>query len=539
MAESLPSYAMPAKKPARSHRGLLAVFVILVLLSVILLADSDSVLHKTLFGIEPLSWETAMASLREYGYWLFSLYLVVTAAALFLESRNPDRTLAWLMALALLPVFGIVLYWIVGPNFRYLINKRRFRLPKPPSVPEDFATGEATPLVMDTMQLLYRTSGAKLVMGENVTPLYDGAKAFERILERLRNARSLILLESYIIKNDRLGNEIKDILIERAGSGVFVCVIYDAVGSWRLGKKFLRVLRDGGVHAYAFLPVAFPMFRGANYRNHRKILVIDGEYAYMGGMNIGDEYAGRDSRFTSWRDAHMELGGQGVDVLRNLFCSDLAICGPEAAILSCAHSLPSTTDGGEDRAVERDGGGTPLQIIASGPDTPWDTVQKAYFSVIARARETLWITTPYLVPGGALLEALCMSSLSGVDVRLLVPGKTNSILAHWASRDCFDELLRAGVRIFLYDPKGFVHSKTIVCDGTVLSLGSANLDVRSLRINFEVQAFLYDRDLAKGAEAAFESDMRKSFELTFNAWRKRPKLEKVKESIGKLFSSLL
>lgn len=532
MTEPLPSYAMPEKKPARSHRGLLVAFVLLVLLGVILLVDRDSILHEALFGSTPLSWETAMASLHEYGHWLFSLYLVVTAVALFLESRNPDRTLAWLMALAVLPVFGIILYWIVGPNFRYLVNKRRFRLPQPPSIPEELTAREAIPLVMDTAQLLYRASGAKLVPGQNVTPLYDGAQAFARIMERLRNARSAILLESYIIKNDRLGNEIKDILIDRARNGVFVCVIYDAVGSWRMGKKFLRSLRDGGVHAYAFLPVAFPMFRGANYRNHRKILVIDREYAYMGGMNIGDEYAGRDSRFTSWRDAHMELGGQGVDVLWNLFCSDLAICGPKAAVLSRARSLPPPAHG-------EDGSATPLQIIASGPDTPWDTVQKAYFSVIARAREKLWITTPYLVPGGAMLEALCMSSLSGVDVRLLVPGRADHVLVHWASRDCFDELLRAGVRIFLYDPKGFIHSKTITCDGALLSLGSANMDVRSLRINFEVQAFLYDRDLAKSAETAFENDMRKSFELTFNAWRQRPKLEKVKESIGKLFSSLL
>lgn len=541
MAEPLPSYAMPGKKPARSHKGLFVALVLVVLLGVVLLMDRESVLHKALFGPEPLSWETVWASLREYGYWLFSLYLVVTAAALFLESRNPDRTLAWLMALALLPVFGIVLYWFVGPNFRYLADKRRFRLPKPSFFPGELKAGQAAPLVMDTIQLLYRTSGMKLIAGENVTPLYDGAEAFARIKERLRNARSYILLESYIIKNDRLGNEIKDILIERAHNGVFVCVIYDAVGSWRMGKKFLRSLRDGGVYAYAFLPVGFPMFRGANYRNHRKILVIDGEYAYMGGMNIGDEYDGRDSRFTSWRDTHMEFGGQGVDVLKNLFCNDLAICSPNKVVLSRvrALSLPVKEDpAGE--AGETDGKmKTPLQIIPSGPDTPWDTVQKGYFSLIARARERLWLTTPFLVPGGALLEALCMSSLSGVDVRILLPGKASSVLVHWANRDCFDELLRAGVRMFLYDPKGFVHSKTITCDGTILSLGSANLDVRSLRINFEVQAFLYDRALVKGAEDAFENDMRKSFELTFDAWRQRPKVEKVKESIGKLFSSLL
>ena len=542
MAEPLPSYAMPAKKPARGHRGLVAGLVLILALLGFLLLDRDSILHGMLFGNEPFHWSNILESLKEYGHWLFSLYLVVTAAALFLENRNPDRTLAWLMALALLPLVGIVLYWLVGPNFRYLADKRRFRLPKPRDIAGDFAAGEYPPLARDTMQLLYRTSGARPVTGRDVTLLYDGAKAFERIKDRLRNARRGILLESYIIKNDQLGNAIKDILVERARGGVFVCVIYDAVGSWRIGKPYLRTLREAGVHVYAFLPVAFPMFRGANYRNHRKILVVDGEVAFTGGMNIGDEYAEMSSRYTSWRDAHMEFGGQAVDVPRGIFLGDLAACGASRETLAGAREA-TAPQLSEPREPGLSGQGTVaeavMQVIASGPDTPWDTIQKAYFSVITRARERLWLTTPYVVPGGALLEALCMASLSGVDVRLLVPGKADSVLVHWANRDCFDELLRAGVRIFLYDPTGFVHAKTITCDGAILSLGSANLDARSLHINFEIQAFIYDRALALQAEAAFESDMRRSFELTFDAWRRRPKHEKVKESVGKLFSSLL
>ncbi len=544
MAESFPSYAMPTEKPVRSRRGLVIAAALVMVLVFFLLLDRDSILHSMLVGTLPFTRANVFAAIREYGHWLFSLYLVVTAAALFLESRNPDRTLAWLMALALLPVIGIILYWVVGPNFRYLADRRRFRLPKPLGVSEDFAVGEEFSPVRDTIQLLYRTSGARLVAGSDVTPLYDGAQAFERIKERLKGARRGIFLESYIIKNDSLGNAVKDILIERAQNGVFVCVIYDAVGSWQMGKTFLRAMREGGVHAFAFLPVAFPMFRGANYRNHRKIIIVDGETAFMGGMNIGDEYAGMSPRYASWRDTHMELGGQGVDALRGIFLSDLAGCGDSPALLARAREAVMSARDGAPRhpdvpAAHCADGASPMQIIASGPDTPWDTIQKAYFSLIARARERLWMTTPYVVPGGALLEALCMASLSGVDVRLLVPGKADHVLVHWASRNCFDELLRAGVRIFLYDPAGFVHAKTITCDGAVLSIGSANLDSRSLHINFEVQAFLYDSRLAAGAEAAFESDMRRSCELTFAAWRKRPMTEKVKESIGKLFSPLL
>ena len=535
---------MPAKKPARGHRGLVSVLALFAAFVLVLVLDKESILHGMAFGITPFTLGNVYASIREYGYWLFSLYLLVTAGALFLESRNPDRTLAWLLALALLPVLGILFYWILGPKFRSFADKRRFRLPAPLKIPEAFSIGEELPLVKDTVQLLYRTAGARLVAGRDIVPLDDGAKAFDRIKDRLRHAQRGIMLESYIIKNDRLGNEIKDILIERARNGVLVCVLYDAVGSWRIGKTFLHDLREGGVHVHAFLPVAFPMFRGANYRNHRKILIVDGEMAFLGGMNIGDEYAGMSSRYTSWRDFHMELAGQGVLVLRGIFLNDLALCGVKADFLARAHAATQPSDdptiwsGRAVVPVDADGE-TLMQIVASGPDTPWDTIQKAYFSVITRARERLWLTTPYVVPGGALLEALCMASLSGVDVRLLVPGKADSLLVHWANRDCFDELLRAGVRIFLYDPTGFVHAKTIICDGAILSVGSANLDARSLRINFEVQAFLYDRKLAAEVETVFNNDLRRSFELTFDAWRKRPKIEKVKESIGKLFSSLL
>ncbi|MCC8193848.1 MAG: cardiolipin synthase [Deltaproteobacteria bacterium] len=544
MAEPLPSYAMPAKKPAQSHLGLIAALVLVAALAVLLVLDRDSILHGMIAGTIPLTRDNVFDCIRQYGHWLFSLYLLITAGALFLESRNPDRTLAWLLALALLPVVGIALYWVVGPNFRYLADRRRFRLPKPQGISEDFTVGEDLPLAKDTMHLLYRTSGARLVTGRDVVPYYDGAKTFERIKDCLRNARRGILLESYIIENDKLGNEIKDILIERAQSGVFVAVIYDAVGSWHMGKKFLRALRNGGVYAHAFLPVSFPMFRGANYRNHRKIIIVDGERAFMGGMNIGDEYAEMSPKFSYWRDAHLELSGQGVGVLRGIFLADLAACGAGEDLLARAHEAtrqaePFVSQCPDLPAKKCADDETPMQIIASGPDTPWDTIQKAYFSLITRSREKLWLTTPYVVPGGALLEALCMASLSGVDVRLLVPGKADHLIVHWANRDCFDELLRAGVRIFLYDPKGFVHAKTITCDGVILSIGSANLDARSLHINFEVQAFLYDRILAAEAETAFENDMRRSFELTFEAWRRRPKIEKVKESVGKLFSSLL
>ncbi|CAK7043301.1 MAG: Major cardiolipin synthase ClsA [Desulfovibrio sp.] len=558
--EPPPSQAMPERYPP-SHRSIWYVIAALFVgLCLFLVLDKDSFLHGMIYKDIPFSWDNVFVSLKAYGYWLFTIYLISTGLALFFENRNPDRTVAWLLVLALLPFVGLVLYWLVGPNFRYLADKRRFRLPKPRSVaPHNVCVADFTPMMTDTAMLMYRTSGARLLnAGLSPLPLYDGAATFAHIKDRLRRAENYILLESYIIKNDATGNAIKDILIERAQAGVFVCMVYDAVGSWKIGKGYLEALRTDGVHTRAFLPVAFPMFRGANYRNHRKIIVVDGDTAYLGGMNIGDEYAGLDPHLTSWRDAHLELGGEAVAALHAIFVNDLAACCRDTALVERVRCLPVNTGAVNTGAVNTGAvnpgaeaevsepqddtvctASVPVQIIASGPDTPWDTIHKAYLSLISRSRKTLWMTTPYLVPGDALMEAICMASLSGVDVRMMLPGKSDHPIVQWASMNCCDELLRSGVRIFLYDAKGFIHAKTIVCDGALLSVGSANLDTRSLQINFEVQAFLYDKTLAAEAERVFEADMANSRELTFMSWRQRPKIERVKESVGKLFSSLL
>ena len=535
--EPPPSQAMPANRPPRKHSALYVIAAVLVGLCLFLILDRDSFVHGMIYGNVPFSWDNVLISLKDYGYWLFVLYVISTAVVLFLENRNPDRTLAWLLVLALLPVVGFALYWLVGPNFRYMADRRRFRLPKPRAiVPPHVKIEDFSPMLTDTALLMYRTAGAHLINASKSSPLYEGTEAFARIRKRLGSAKRYILLESYIIENDRTGNDIKDILVERARAGVFVCVIYDAVGSWKIGKPYINALRDGGVHAFPFLPVAFPMFRGANYRNHRKIIVVDGETAYMGGMNIGDEYAGISPKYARWRDTHLEFGGQAVETLRSVFLNDLAACCRDKKLVETARELPGPETG---KHIWDGASVVPAQIIASGPDTPWDTIHKAYLSVISRSRKTLWITSPYLVPGDALMEAICMASLSGVDVRLILPAKADHIIVHWASMNCLDELLRAGVRVFLYDIKGFIHAKTIVSDGELLSVGSANLDTRSLRINFEIQAFLYDKTLAEEGERVFEADMANSRELTFMSWRGRSALEKVKESVGKLFSSLL
>ncbi len=505
-----------------------------------LLANPEFFLHDVFFGPQPLSLDLVLTALAAYGYWIFVGYVILTALALFLETRNPDRTWAWLLVLGLLPVAGLILYWIVGPNFRYLADRRRFRLPKP-RLHEAFPPqNQVVPLVTDLAGLLYRSAGAKLTGAEEALMLPDAGDAFARIKGCLAKARRSILLESYIIENDVLGREIRDILTERATAGVLVCVIYDAVGSWRMGGKYVQSLRAGGVHAFPFLPVSFPMFRGANYRNHRKIIVVDGEVAFMGGLNISDDCLGANPKLGSWRDTHLMLRGAAVDALRRIFLSDLGVCGAPRRLRRELRYLAGRSSLAPVQADARAGaaGNVALQIVASGPDTPWDTIQKAYFSLVSRARERVWVTTPYLVPGNSLMEALATVALSGVDVRVMIPERADHRLVQWASLNCCEELLQAGVRVFLYRPDSFIHAKTITCDGAVMSVGSANFDTRSLNINFEVQAFMYDAELARQGEEAFARDMENARELSYNVWRRRSMPQKIRENIGKMISSL-
>lgn len=512
--------------------------------------DSSSFVRALLRPEDPATGSGGLLSfLRNYGYWIFVVYIALTAFILFLENRNPDRTLAWLLVLGLLPVVGLLFYWFVGPNFRYMADKRRFRLPKPPlgalMPPEQLGNS----LVADTAALLYRCGGAKLHPKGGAQLLIDGEETYATMISAMDAARHSILLESYILANDRMGNRFKELLMRKAREGVKVCVIYDAVGSWRIGKQFVQDIRQAGGHIFAFLPVAFPMFRGANYRNHRKILVVDNQLGFLGGLNICDDCMGWNTQVGHWRDTHLMIRGGGVAVLRSIFFRDLVVCGAPPEVQaelsrvthqppggSVADALPqnepsAASSGGFDRNVL-------LQIAASGPDTAWDTIQKAYFSIITRATKRVWITTPYMIPGDTLQSALCMAALSGVDVRVLLPGKGDHALVTWASMNCLEELLRAGARVFLYRRDGFVHSKTVSADGSVTAVGTANFDTRSLSINFEVQAFVYDEEFTDQAEAMFERDLANAEELTFSVWSRRSFAQRIKENIGKLISPL-
>lgn len=478
--------------------------------------------------------EKAMNFLKEYSLSFLWAYGIFIAGIIFLEERNPDRTIAWLLVLLLLPVIGFLIYFFFGPdlgereNFRTLKKKRRKNRKGPLLLSHE----SYEPLsLLDTHArktafLLKKSAKARVSIHNSVEMLVNGEATFSSIKKALRQAKRYIHLEYYSIANDATGAEIRDILLEKAAEGVEVRLIYDSVGSWKLGKKFIDSLKRGGVHVHSFLSVSFPMLRrDLNFRNHRKIIVVDGITGYLGGLNIGDSYIHGEPELGIWRDTHLKIEGEAVVCLDDIFAADWAFCDSKAPP---AHEIPHPV---HSEVI-------PLQIVSSGPDSNWKSILHGYFSMISNARESLWLCTPYLVPGKTLATSLTVASMSGVDVRVIIPHAADHKIVHWASLSSVEELLRAGVKVYSYK-KGFHHAKIMIADEHTVSVGSANFDARSLEINFEVQAFLYDKNVVKQFRREFLNDLEECSQFRLYDWLRRPLRNRALESAGRLWSSQL
>ncbi|GAB7387232.1 cardiolipin synthase [Bacillaceae bacterium] len=470
--------------------------------------------------------------------WLFTLSSILIGIVIVLENRNPTKTLAWLIVLTFLPGLGFILYIFLGRNYR---KRRRFRDKESVDMSE---TGWAVERQMNLLnghfiseearakrrliRLLVNNANSPFTLNNRAKILTNGDETFAEILVALSSAKHHIHMEYYILKDDEIGRKIQRILIEKVKQGVEVRVIYDAVGSWRLGKAYVRQLREAGVQIQAFHPVAFPLLnRKVNYRNHRKIVVVDGKIGFLGGLNVGDEYLGKSKRFGFWRDTHLKLEGDAVYMLQTIFLYDWHfVCGEKAyfdPVYFPAHD---------------DYGNLLIQIAASGPDSDWESIMQAYFSAIASAEERIYITSPYFVPDDSITMALKTAALSGIDVRLLLPARPDHYLVYWATMSYLEDLLEAGVRVYLYE-KGFIHAKILLVDGILASIGTANMDLRSFHLNFEVNALIYDRQAVARLEKDFFDDLQESRELVYEEYINRPLLRKLKESGARLLSPML
>ncbi|MCP3742198.1 cardiolipin synthase [Rossellomorea sp. BNER] len=468
---------------------------------------------------------------------LLTLTVIVIGFVIFFENRHPTQTLTWLIVLGAFPIFGFIFYLLFGRNYRkermfrkkYILDKESYTKYEPSTKNLDENDVRLSLSQDKHIRLAKKLSNSAISFSSETDVLSNGEETFSRIKEQIKKARHHIHLEYYIVRNDELGNEIKNLLIERANHGVKIRFLYDAVGSWQLSKKYIFELKEAGIEMIPFGPVKIPVLNNKfNFRNHRKIIVIDGNIGFVGGLNIGDEYLGKNEHFGFWRDTHLMVKGEAVRTLQLIFLQDWYYMTNDS-FLTPGYLSPDPIQG-------RNVGG--VQMIAGGPDNEWSVLKNLFFSLITSAKKSVWIASPYFIPDEDIFSSLKIAALSGLDVRLLVPHRPDKRIVFHASRSYFPELLEAGARIFEYE-KGFMHSKILIVDEEFASMGTSNMDMRSFHLNFEVNAFLYKTNSTQTLVEEYKNDMKNSREITFEQFNKRHFGYRIIESTSRLLSPLL
>ncbi len=450
------------------------------------------------------------------------------------ENRNPLSTLGWITALVFIPVVGPLLYFLFGRslrNVRMISRRNRRRLLKSETnSPLPRLDRSFSPENRQRVRLGYAVADAILYPDNSIEVFNSGQELYDAMFADLKVARSYINVQFYIIANDRLGRRLCDILIDRARAGVKVRVIYDYIGS--IGKDSLQLfnrLKENGVEVHAFFRIQFPdKISRLNWRNHRKVVVIDGEKGYIGGFNVAERYLD-GGRFDLWRDLMVRVGGPVVAGLQNHFAIDWNFMGH-----------PLLTD--PIRPVPLSGGdvvsGVTAQIVASGPTNRWAATGYMFFKAISGAKRRVWIQTPYFLPGEDLIKALQCAAMSGVDVRVMVPERSDSAVLTYASNSYVEECLLAGIKIYFFKP-GMLHSKLLIVDDDFSTLGSTNFDYRSFDHNFEENIIMYSAEANELLARLYARDESESERIRMARWNARPRREKMLESLCRLLSPIL
>ncbi len=469
--------------------------------------------------------------------WIYSvvimLYIMTVSGVVMIilfENRNPLKSIAWIFVLIFLPVAGLIFYLFFGRDFRKMRLISRKSLKRLNSFSSDeMTTGglpQSEPKPDNVVKLNKKLGLSRVFQGNKVEVLTTGGSFFKSMIDAIKEAKSFIHLQFYIIDRDDIGNEIINLLIDKVKEGVAVRVIYDDVGSWGLKRKDIKFLRDNGITALPFLEVKFRALADKiNYRNHRKIVIVDGVLGYIGGMNVADRYV-EGLKWGIWRDTQLKVEGPAVHALQTAFSIDWYFC--TKRLLKDPIYYPKVSVQGD----------VAMQIVTSGPVGEWRNIMLAIFSVINSAKKYVYIQTPYFLPPQSFLLAIQTAALSNVDVRLMLPVRSDSKIVHIGSCSFIEDILKAGVKVYLYTP-GFLHSKMVVADDKVCTIGSANMDFRSFEHNFESNAFIYNKDIAIHTRRIFLEDQRKCRRLTLRKWRNRPFSQKALESVVRLFSPLL
>ncbi|HET9747097.1 MAG TPA: cardiolipin synthase [Chitinophagaceae bacterium] len=472
---------------------------------------------------------------------LYLLLLIAVCLRVIYETRSATKTMAYLLLIVFIPVAGMIFYILFGVNYWKikLYNKKSSadekllnRLKNEVKVyanaivpPSELPSEDNRELAM----MLRKELKSPLTRKNSVKVLINGEEKFPEVLEALRDARHHIHIEYYIYEQDVIGQQLENVLIQKAKEGVQVRFIYDDFGSPNINKKMEKKMRAAGIEIYPFQKVVFYLLANRlNYRNHRKIIVIDGQTAFTGGINVSDKYINNKPGKLFWRDTHLRIDGPGVFYLQYLFLANWNFCSGKMITPEEPHfPLPATHK--DDRF---------LQVAASGPDSEQPSVLFSLLQAIYLAKKEILITTPYFIPGDSILEALRISALSGLSVKLLVPGVCDSKLVNAASKSYYEDLLCAGVDIYRYQ-KGFVHAKTLVADGNLSIIGTANMDYRSFELNFEVNVLVYDREFSEKLRDVFFKDIEEAEKIDKDSWCKRSAFEQLPERVARLFSHVL
>lgn len=461
--------------------------------------------------------------------------LLTIVYMVFKEKRSANSIIAWTLILYIAPFIGFIVFLLVGRK----INKSNMFGIKNAEIKVlekyDRQVKERSQVPVENMDMIMalETIDYSPYRNDNEVCMYsDGREFFDALLKSLKKAKKSINIEFYIFKNDDIGTKILDILEEKAKNGVEVRLLYDSVGSRLLNRNVLKKLRAVGGKTGEFFPSWLKLINlNMNFRNHRKIVVIDNKVAFVGGFNVGDEYLGKDKKFGYWRDTHIKFKGSAVKDLNLRFLADWRYATKEEVDLS--HMLESSDENiGEPN--------TGMQIVSSGPNlSDRYEIKLAYLKMIQRAKKYLYIQSPYLIIDKSISDSLKLASASGVDVRIMIPGKGDHPFVYWANLVYAGDLLEYGVKIYYYDRSAFLHAKTVVIDDEVCSIGTANMDTRSFELNFEVNAFIYSETISKQQKSEFEKDILKSEELTLEKYQNRSRGVKIKESLSRLFSDVL
>lgn len=466
-------------------------------------------------------------------------YIIALTTAVFIifKNRNPVSTLSYIMAIVIFPYVGLIIYFFFGQEYRkdkMFKRKMVFNDKKVKKWEKKLLMGDAELDQLENQFLHGKIGVVKLLQNDlrkpltknDVTILKNGESKFKALFEDIKNAKNHIHLEYYILNDDKIGSQLIDLVCRKAKEGIEVRISYDYVAS-QLSNKALKKIRDCGVEAYPFMKVWFPnLTRKLNYRDHRKIAIIDGKIGYVGGINVCDDYINPNPK-RYWRDMHLRIEGQAVKSLQTHF------------ILIWDFVSEDQLDIQDNYFPEiKETGNVYTQIAISGPDSNWPHIMEAIFTAINSAEDYIYITTPYFIPNDEILTALKTASRRGLEVKLLVPKDSDSWAAKYATNSYVESLLDSGIEIYHYC-KGMIHAKTMVIDGIFSTIGTCNMDYRSFEINFEVNALLYDKETAEQMVKIYEDDLKDSKKVDYDLWMNRSWAKKAKESFNRLWAPLL